>query len=220
MDPKDETTTTEQPEKTTDATAAGDGQGQAAPPVTFTQDQLDAILKDRLERATIKNKADLLAELGIEDTATAKKTLADAQAAREAQMSELEKAQTRITDLEAQSVQDKAEAVDIKAKADEALLRAAITSQAGNFNDPMDAWSFIDRSKIETQEDGTYKGIDEAMKTLAEAKPYLIKATNNGQPGPGTPARAKPKSIAEKILENQRGAEPQTAQELRPNINF
>jgi guanyl-specific ribonuclease Sa len=213
----DEKTTTEQPEETTNATAAGDGQGQAAP-VTFTQDQLDAILKDRLERATTKTKADLLAELGIEDAATAKKTLAEAQAAREAQMSELEKAQAQIADLEAQSAQAKIEAEAIKAQADEALLRAAIISQAGNFNDPADAWSFVDRTKIEAQKDGTYKGIDEALKTLVEAKPYLVKA--NGQPGPGTPARAKPKSIVEKMLEKQQGAKPQTAEELRPNINF
>ncbi len=192
-------TTTEQPE-TTDATAAGDGPGQPAPTVTYSQDQIDEMLKPRLDRAKDKAKADLLAELGVEDTATAKKTLAEAQAAREAQMSELEKAQTQIADLEAQSVQAKAEAETIKAQVDEALLKSAIIAKAVGFNDPMDAWSFIDRAKIEVQDDGTYKGIDEALKILIEAKPYLVK-TDSFTPGPGTPARTKPKSIVEKIFE-------------------
>ena len=213
----DETTTTEQP-GTTDATAAGDGQGQAAP-TTFTQDQLDTILKDRLAQAKRSTEAELFIELGIEDAATAKKTLADAKAAQAAQMSELEKAQAQVTEAQAQAAQATTDAEAIKAEAAEALLRAAIISKAGTFNDPMDAWSFIDRSKIESNEDGTYKGIDEALKALTEAKPYLIKEVN-GQPGPGTPARPKPKTIAEKMIEDQRSDAPKTGEELRPNISF
>lgn len=201
----DEATTTGQPD-VTDATAAEDGQGQAAP-ITFTQEQLDAIVKERLVRATAKTETDLLAELGIEDAATAKKTLAEAEAVKVAQMSELEKAQAETAEAQAQAAQATTEAAAIKAQADEALLKAAIVSQAGDFNDPMDAWSFIDKSKIEVQEDGTYKGIDEALKDLTEAKPYLIKEAN-GQPGPGTPARAKPKSIVEKIFEKSKSDEP------------
>lgn len=194
-----ETTTTKQP-GTTDATAAGDGPGQPAPAVTYSQEQIDEMLKPRLDRARDKAQADLLAELGIEDAATAKKTLAEAEATKKAQMSELEKAQAEIADAKAQAVKATTDAAAIKAQADEALLKAAIISQAGNLNDPMDAWQFIDRAKIEVQEDGTYKGIDEALKILIEAKPYLVKS-DNGIPGPGTPARSKPKSIVEKLFE-------------------
>ncbi len=201
-----EGTTTEQPE-TTDATAAGDGQGQPAP-TTFTQDQLDTILKDRLARAMSTTKADVLAELGVEDVATAKKTLAEAEAAKKAQMTELEKVQAEIAEIQAKATQATTEAEAIKAKATEDLLKAAIISQSGNFNDSADAWLFIDRSKIEVQEDGTYKGIDEALKVLTEAKPYLVKA-DAGAPGPGTPARARPKSIVERVIEKnqQQGGE-------------
>jgi len=193
-----EGTTTEQPE-TTDATAAGDGQGLPAP-TTFTQDQLDVILKERLARAMSTSEADFLAKLGIDDIATVKKTLADAEVAKKAQMTELEKAKAEIAEAETKAAQATTEAEAIKTQAAEALLKAAIISQAGNFNVPMDAWAFIDRSKIEAQDDGTYKGIDEALKVLIEAKPYLIKADSD-TPGPGTPARAKPKSIVEKIFE-------------------
>ena len=199
MDPKDKTTTTEQPE-TTDATAAGDGQGQPAPLVTYSQDQIDEMLKPRLDRARDKAKVDLLAELGIEDATTAKRVLAEAEATKKAQMTELEKAQSEIAEAQALAAKATTDAAAIKAQADEALLKAAIISQAGNFNDPMDAWLFVDRSKIEAQDDGTYKGIDEGLKTLVEAKPYLVK-TDSGTPGPGTPARNKPKSIVEKLFE-------------------
>jgi len=179
-------------------------------------------LKERLARAmstfTSKAKADVLAELGIEDVATAKKTLAEAETAKKAQMTELEKAQSEIAEAQAKAAQATTEAEAIKVKAAEALLQAAVISKAGSFQDPMDAWSFIDRAKIEVQDDGTYKGIDEALKTLIEAKPYLVK-TDSGTPRPGTPARAKPKSIVEKMIENQSGP-AKTAEELRPDISF
>lgn len=197
-----EGTTTEQPE-TTNATAAGDGQeGQSAAPATFTQEQLDAILKDRLTRATTKATTDLLEDLGIEDVATAKQTLVDAKTAHEAQMSELEKAQAQITEANARTAEAEIKAEAVKAQAAEALLKAAIISQAGDFNDPNDAWSFVDRSKIEAQEDGSYKGIDEALKSLIEVKPYLIKADSTS--GPGTPARPKGQTIMEKLLEDKK----------------
>lgn len=207
----EKTTTTKQPEND-NANGGGDGQQGQPAPATFTQEQLDAILADRLERAKTKTKADLLGELGIEDVATAKKTLTDAQAAHEAQMSELEKAQAQIVEVQAQAAQATTEAEAIKAQAAEALLKAAIISQAGNFNDPNDAWSFIDRSKIEVQEDDSYKGIDEALKTLIEAKPYLVKA--EGSSGPGTPTRKKGQTIIEKLFEDKKKTE---AGENRPS---
>lgn len=211
-----ETPTTEQPE-IPNATAAGDGQPGPAAPATFTQEQLDAIIKDRLDRATAKTKADLLGELGIEDVKTAKQTLAEAEAARAAQMTELEKAQAEIA--KAKELADKAttEAEAIKAQAAEALLKAAIVSQAGQFNDPLDAWQFVDRSKIETAEDGTYKGIDEALKTLVETKPYLVKDDGGGNPG--TPTRARAQTIAEKLLNKQPGG-AKKIEPARPKVNF
>lgn len=207
----EETTTTKQPEND-NANGGGDGQPGQSAPATFTQEQLDTILKDRLARATTKATTDLLGELGIEDVATAKQTLVDAKTAHEAQMSELEKANAQITEANARTAEAEIKAEAIKAQAAEALLKAAIISQAGNFNDPNDAWSFVDKSKIEAQEDGSYKGIDEALKGLIEAKPYLVKA--EGSSGPGTPTRPKGQTIMEKLLENQKKTE---AGEKRPS---
>ncbi len=214
-----EGTTTKQPENP-NADGGGAGQGQPAPVVTYSQDQIDEMLKPRLDRARDKAKAELLAELGIEDAATAKKTLAEAEATKKAQMTELEKAQSEIAEAQAQAAKATTDAATIKAQADKALLKAAIISQAGNFNDPMDAWSFIDQTKIEAQEDGTYKGIDEALKELAESKPYLVKAAANGNQGPGTPTRRKPQTIVEKMIAQQQDSTPKPVEELRPNISF
>ena len=207
------------PEKPEDPNADGGGAGSEQPKFIYSQEQFDAMVKDRLARATTKTQTDLLAQLGIEDVETAKKTLAEADATRKAEMSELEKAQADIVDAKAQAEKATADAEIIKAAAAEALLKAAIISKAGSLNDPMDAWQFIDRSKIETQEDGTYKGIDEALKALAESKPYLVKAANGNQ-GPGTPARRRPQTVVEKLLAEQQDSSPKTAEELRPTIPF
>ena len=200
MDPEE--TTTKQPETDANATAADTGPEKPRP-ATFTQEQLDAIVKDRLERATKKTTADLLNDLGVDDLETAKKTFADAQKAREAQMSELERVQAKVAEAEALAAQATTEAEAIKAQAAEAMLKAAIISKAGDFHNSNDAWLYIDQSKIKVDDDGAYTGIDEALKALIEEQPYRVK-TDNGQPGPGTPARAKQKTIVEKLLENQK----------------
>jgi DNA repair exonuclease SbcCD ATPase subunit len=188
--------------------------------VQFSQEQLDAIVKDRLERARTKTTSDLLSQLGIEDIDEAKKAIEDATKAKEAQMSELEKAQAQITDALNQAAQAKADMKSIQAKADEALLKAAIISKAQNFNDPMDAWQFIDKSKIEIGEDGSYSGINKALEALTESKPYLIKLETNGNVKSGTPTRPTPKTVAEKLLAQNQTDKPKTAEELRPNISF
>jgi hypothetical protein len=185
----------EKPEEKTNANGGGNDQGQQ-----FTQEQLNAIVKDRLERATAKTTSDLMAQLGIENIDEAKQAIEDAAKAKQAQMTELEKIQAQIADAESRAVQAEEAQAKIQAQANEALLKAAVMTKATNFNDPMDAWAFVDRSKIKVNDSGAYDGIDEALKEVAETKPYLVKA-DNGK-GPGTPTRATPKTIAERLLES------------------
>lgn len=221
MDPKENDQ--QQPEN---ENANGGGSGDGQKPTnqnTFTQEQLDAILKDRLERATKKTRDEILGELGIEDLETAKQTMTEAQKAREAQMSELEKANARIEKLEAQAQAAQHEAEATRAAANEALLRAAVISKAGQFNDPEDAWKFVDTSEIEQLEDNTFKGVEEALSKLAESKPYLVKADQSNsqqQATNGTPARKRMRTVAERLLEERDNSRPQTTDELRPKINF
>ncbi len=189
----------EKPEKKEDAN--GGGTDQEKQETQFTQEQLDAIIKDRLERATTKTTSDLMAQLGIENVDEAKKTLEDAAKLKQEQMSELEKVQAQVTEAMAQTAQAKADMEAMKLKTDEALLQAAIISKAQSFNDPMDAWLFIDRSKVKTDEDGSYNGIEEALKVLSETKPYLVKVETNGNAKSGTPTRPVSKTVAERLLE-------------------
>lgn len=208
---------TEQPEtpqapqqpETPDATAADAGQ-------SFTQAQLDAIIAERLKRAKESNTQELLQTLGVEDLDTATKAIKEAAAAKQAQMSELEKAQAEVAAANEKAAKVEAEAKAIKATAEEALLRAAVMSAATMFNDASDAWLHIDRSRIEVQADGTYKGIDEAIKAVIEAKPYL--ARQGQQPNLGTPTPAR-KRIAQ-TWQTQQTKTEQSEPPRRPLVRF
>jgi hypothetical protein len=207
----------EKPEKENNANGGGADQAQ------FTQEQLDAIIKDRLERANNKITSDLMAQLGIEDIDEAKKAIEEAAKLKEAQMTELEKAQAQVTEAMNQAAQAKAETEAMQAKANEALLKSAIIAKSQDFNDPMDAYTFVNKAKIEVSEDGEYKGIDEALKELAETKPYLVRTENteNGK-GPGTPTRATPKTVAERLFaqRDKQNEGPKDAEELRREIRM
>lgn len=205
----------EKPEKKDNADGGGNDPNTEV--AQFTQEQLDAIIKDRLERANSKVTSDLMAQLGIENIDEAKKTLEDATKLKEAQMSELEKVQSQVTDAMNQAAQAKADMEAMQIQTNEALLKAAIISKAQNFNDPMDAWSFVDKSKVKIGEDGNYTGIDDVLKELSEAKPYLIKIKEetNGNVRSGTPTRSTSKTVAERLLEKKE--KPETP---RLRINF
>ncbi len=179
--------------KPEDDNSNGTGKGQ----VQFTQEQLDAIIRDRLERATTKTTSDLMAQLGIEDIDQAKETLEQAAKLKTEQMTELEKAQAETAKAVEQMTQVNAQMEKMKVETNEALLKAVIVAKAISFNDPLDAWLFIDRSKIETDENGAYTGIDEALVELSESKPYLVSVENSKS---GTPTRSVPKTIAERLL--------------------
>lgn len=104
---------------------------------------------------------------------------------REAEMSELEKAQAAAAKAEA-------DLQAAKQQADAMVLRSAIVSQAAvlEFADPMDAFAMLDKSGL-IVEGGEVKGVEEALKALAESKPYLLKAAtkppklNPSNPGGG-----------------------------------
>lgn len=146
-----------------DQNQAGQGQAQNQTPTakTFTQAELDALIADRLKRErekyadydTLKTRAAKLTE--IED----------------AQKSAEQKLQEQLTALQQQT--DKA-----KADRRDAVLRSAIVAAAAKAGmaDPADAYSLLDKSKIEIKDDDTVTGIEEAIKALAEAKPYLLKS--------------------------------------------
>lgn len=85
------------------------------------------------------------------------------------------------------TVQQKAEADKKKAEDEAAQLRKdlqeervknAILAAAKDFVDPQDAYAMIDRDLIETDKDGKVTGVEDAIKALVKAKPYLVGETN------------------------------------------
>jgi len=85
---------------------------------------------------------------------------------KEAEMSELEKAQAKIEEL-----QQKALKAEETAKMQAFKAEVAKVSASLGFADPDDAIKMLD---AETELDG----IEDALKELAEAKPYLLKSEN------------------------------------------
>lgn len=105
-----------------------------------------------------------------------------------------------IVEVATQKAKDEA-ARATKAEADlrEERVKNAIIAAAKDFADPNDAYTMIDRSALEIDEKtGKVSGIEDAIKVLVKAKPYLIKPPkaaevdiNAGSRGHGTKELAK-----------------------------
>lgn len=133
---------------------------------TFSQDDVDRIVKDRVARAKATPPAD------YEDLKAAKARLDELEAAS---ATELEKAQKRTAELERQ-------AADASARAQDALLRSAVVAEAARKNvvDPDAAFALIDRASLEFDDDGSPTNIADAMDSLLKAKPYLVGGGRSG----------------------------------------
>lgn len=116
----------------------------------------------------------------------------------DAEKSELEKAQAKAAQLE----KDLANQREASQKQ---TIRHTVEMAAAKmeFYDPADAVALADLSGVEIDDDGKVKGVDEALKALAKAKPHLIKTE---QPGGGKP----PKTDAEK----RNGAGPMSLEDI------
>ncbi len=147
---------------------------QGAPGKTFTQEQLDAIIADRLQRERDKYK----------DYDTLKQA---AQAAEDAKKSELEKATDRVSKAEAR-------AKEVEAQTTARLLQSearAIASEIG-FTKPAAAVKLADLSKAVKDGEIDAGAIKTALEVLAAEMPELLGKTTpkvpatNPQKGSGT----------------------------------
>lgn len=104
---------------------------------------------------------------------------------RDEQITNLQKAvkgneelETKLKDLE------KANG-DWEAKYRQTQIDTAIKLAAKDAKDPADVLAFINKQGLEMSEDGTVKGLDDALKGLRESKPYLFAE----EPAPGLRGR-------------------------------
>lgn len=157
-----------------DADGGGEQPGQGER--TFTQAELQAIINDRLERERTK----------YADYDKLKEAAGQWEEHRKAQMSELEKAQARITELEAVSAEAQERAV-------QTLIRSAFLAEAAKLGaaHPEDAYLLAELDKVEIDEAGNVQGVVEVVAALAEAGRLVMagkaKAPNlDGGAGSGT----------------------------------
>jgi hypothetical protein len=143
---------------------------------TFSQADVDRIVKDRVARVKTAAPAD------YEDLKAKASRFDELEAAN---ATELEKAQKRAIELEQQ-------AKDSTARAQEALLRSAVVAEAARKNvvDPDAAVALLDRSTLELDADGSPTNIAEAMDSLLKAKPYLTGGATRGSADLGARGRA------------------------------
>lgn len=138
----------------------GDGKPPADPPKqeeprTFTQEEVDGFIKGRADRIAAQKYGDY----------DALKAQAEKWAEfEESQKSELEKAQQKATDLEAE--RDKA-----LAEAKVQVFQAAVMSAAAlaGAAHPGDAFALVDATGLAIGDDGKVTGADKAVKALIEA---------------------------------------------------
>ena len=119
------------------------------------------------------------------------------QARKEAEMSEVEKALKRATDAEAalQAERGARQAATLK----HAVAVAAI---AAGFHNPDDAWAFLPQGAVTLGDDEQAQGVEDALKELARAKPYLVKAAQPAPP-PGADPDASKRGLQGKAKPDQ-----------------
>lgn len=134
-----------------------------------TTDQKTLTLEDAL--AELENLRKQNRALGRENAERRNKlkTFEEAEAQRaEAEKTELQKAKDRVALLEKQ-LSDQAESMNKQA----IRHSVEITAARLGFSDPADAFTLADLSEVEITDDGKVKGVEAALKSLLEKKPYL-----------------------------------------------
>lgn len=176
-------------EPTTPAPATGTAPDKTESPATsetrFTQADLNKAVQERLERERRK----------FADYDELKAKAAKWQEIEDAAKSEQDKLADKLKTYEQQLADIQSQNVKLAEEKAQTLLRAEIVAKAAKagFTDPDDAYRILDRAKVKTTDAG-FEGIDEALKELADAKPYLLRATTENavprlgatNPGHGT----------------------------------
>ena len=153
---------------------------------TFTQAEVDRILKERLDRERQAAKKKTADQYGDYDQLKAK--AAKLQELEDAAKSDEEKRAEKYSALEAQMAEMQSQNARLAADREQALVRAAVVSAATRleFIDPDDAWRYVDMTAIAVEADKV-TGVEEALKAVAEAKDYLLRKTASPRIGPTNP---------------------------------
>jgi hypothetical protein len=198
----------ETPDTNPEDKPADDGK---APEKTYTQAEMDAVLQKRLKREKEK-QAELDAKL---------KRLEEFEKAEEerkrAAMSEAERLKAEKEEAAKKAVEATEKAQKAQEAANQRIINTEIKSiaRALNANDPADVLALLNKSAIEIDDDGNVAGVEDAVKALKEAKPWMFKqAIGADAAGGSNPAKnpsvneltAKEKELAD--LKSQAAKNP------------
>ena len=114
----------------------------------------------------------------LNDKNTEIKELKEEISNRDEQIAKLEKSVDNDSELKQELEQLKQANTDWQAKYQESQLNNAIKlGVAKDANDPNDILAFINKDGLELADDGNVKGLDKALESLKESKPYLFADT-------------------------------------------
>lgn len=143
-----------------------------------------------------------------QEAANYRNLLKEAKAALEAQAkpADPDKAKPAAKDQAQDDIAQRLAALEARERElviENAILAAAArrTDERGAFINPAEAVKLLDRTNVQLHDDGTVKGVEDALKTLATQSPHLlaqdgkrppkIDPTNPGGGSPGTPQIVK-----------------------------
>lgn len=191
------------PNASTTPTAAGeqpapaaDGQQTTQPTSTFTQADIDRIVKERLDRERAK----------FADYDKFKQAQAELDKIKAAQMSEDEKRAARVKELEDLAAARERERDAALALANERLVKAAFVAEAAKVGaeHPEDAYLLANRTTVEVGEAGEVTGVAEAVQALVKAGRLPMRKTQQQAPNlNGGAAGANQETGLPKLSEEQ-----------------
>ena len=127
---------------------------------TFTQDELDAIVKDRVKRERKMWEQKIKEEK------------------EKAAMSEAER-------LKAEKEEAEKKATAAIERANQRLIRSEVIAQAAKLNivDPDAALALMNKEDVKVEDDDTVTGVKKSLEALIKAKPYLVSTTSTKKTG-------------------------------------
>ena len=145
----------------------------AEPAKTFTQEELDKVVADRLARE--KKKLEKFADYDDLKTKLSEFESAE-QKRKEAEMTELEKLQAKLAEKETNEQTLAQQLADMKKTVEAEKIRNEFIKVATSENIAYldDALALADLSAVKIDEDGKVVGMVEVIKSLVDNKPFLL----------------------------------------------
>lgn len=153
-----------QEQTTQSETAVNSGDATSTQGKSYSQEELNRMFAERAKQA----ESALLKKLGFESVSDAENLVKESKARKEAEMSELQKAQERAAELEKQ--------LAASAEANKAIaLQADITTKAAKIGivDPDAAYKLLDKGAIDYSDDGKPTNTEDLLMKMLKERPYL-----------------------------------------------